>query len=78
MKLSESDLESGRALVKQRWAARHNCDLHETTWKELFDQFDIGVLLEAVKRCGTMADPRPERHYQRFQRMLERLTPSQN
>lgn len=64
-------------LAKVRWAQNHNCDLHPDTWQQLFETYQPGVILEAIKRTKQMSDPRPEVHYARLCIMLERLTPIQ-
>lgn len=63
------------ALAKTRWAQQFPFDLDEQTWVDIFSRHSQpGEVLEAVKLMKGTVDPRPERVFERFQRVLDKVS----
>jgi len=67
-------LESAITLAQQRWSAFNDFDLSIETWENLFAQYPPGAILEAIRTCKHTRDSRPEKRYQRFLQMVDRLS----
>jgi len=59
-------------LAAQRWSQWNAFDLEESEWLRLFSEYGAGVTLEAVRAMREVKDPRPEKRYELFIKILER------
>ena len=67
-------LEDALALAKARWAQLFAFDLDDQTWLALFQAHRPGEILQAVTLLRGTRDLRPERVYERFLQLIDRVT----
>jgi len=64
------------ALAKVRFAQIHPFDLDDATWKQLFEQYRPGDILEAIRR--TPRDKEAERVYSSLLHLIGKLESQRN
>lgn len=72
--MNNGTIEDAVKLAQQRWAQLNEFDLEGSTWVALFQQYSPGEILQAIKLTKDTRDSRPEKRYERFAQLLQRVS----